>query len=313
MNGAKHDLNRMYIPTLRIIMTSECNGECFFCHREGDLECKNNRQMSLGIIKKAIIPAINNIGISKVIFTGGEPTSHKEIHSSIRMVKQECKNVQVGITTNGFDLEKLQSVRDCIDRITVSVSSLKEEVFMRYTKINPSILIDNLQLFSKTKKSVSIVITMENESEIEEMIDLFLSYDFDVKLQFIISDSKKEDINWKREILYGLMQRYGKFEIQLGATPTLYKKVGNSKIRIKLASLNIWMYDSLFSRNLCLNCQKKYECVERGCAVRVYPDGRVTPCLNHFQIFSTENILENLEAAYHALEIRTDTSLDGKI
>lgn len=313
MNEARNHLSRMYIPTLRIIMTSECNGECFFCHREGNSQCKkSNWQMSLDTIEKAIIPAINNIGISKVIFTGGEPTLHEEIHSAIRMVKQECKNVQVGITTNGFNLEKLQSVRDCIDRITISVSSLKEEVFMHYTKINPLILIDNLQLFSKAKKSVSIVITMENENEIEEMIDLFLSYDFDVKLQFIISDSEKEDINWKRKVLYGLMQKYGEFEIQLGTTPTLFKKVGNSKIRIKLASLNVWMYDSVFSRNICLNCEKKHECVERGCAIRIFPDGKVTPCLNHFQIFSSENILKNLEAAYHALEIRTDTILNDK-
>lgn len=30
MNEARNHLSRMYIPTLRIIMTSECNGECFF-------------------------------------------------------------------------------------------------------------------------------------------------------------------------------------------------------------------------------------------------------------------------------------------
>lgn len=307
MSETEKKLSRMYIPTLRIIMTSACNGECFFCHREGNLQYKKStQQMGLDTIKNEIIPAINKIGINKVIFTGGEPTLHEEIDSSIRMVKQECNNVQVGITTNGFNLEKLQSVKDYIDRITISVSSLKEEVFMRYTKINPFVLIDNLRLFSRTKKSVSIVITMENVNEIEEIINLFLDSDFDVKLQFIISDSEKEDINLKRKVLYRLMQKYGEFKIQLGATPTFYKKVGDSKIRIKLASLNAWMYDNLFLRNICMNCEKKYECVERGCAIRIFPDGRVTPCLNHSQIFLSENVLANLEAAYHALEIRTD-------
>lgn len=61
-----------------------------------------------------------------------------------------------------------------------------------------------------------------------------------------------------------------------------------------------------------MNCEKKHECVERGCAIRIFPDGKVTPCLNHFQIFSSENILENLEAAYHALELRADIILNDK-
>ncbi len=307
MNEVENHLSRMYIPTLRVIMTSACNGECFFCHREGSTQCRKNiQQMSLDTIEKEIIPAINKIGIKKVIFTGGEPTLHNRIAASILMVKQECNDVQVGITTNGFDVGKLENVRDYIDRITISASSLKEEVFMRYTKIDPLVLIDNLRAFSKTKKSVSIVITMENVNELDEMINLYLSNDFDVKLQFIISDKEKQDINWRRKILYELMQKFGKFEIKLGSTPTLYKKIGNSKIRIKLATLNVWMYDNLFPRNICMNCEKRKECVERGCAIRIFPDGKVTPCLNHFKSFSSENAMENLEVAYRALEIRND-------
>lgn len=304
MNKTGNHLSHMYIPTLRIIMTSACNGECFFCHQEGNSQCKKSiQQMSLETMEKEIIPAINKIGISKVIFTGGEPTLHEEIASAIQMIKRECKNVQVGITTNGFNLKKIKSAKEYIDRITISASSLKEDVYMRYTKINPIILIDELRLFDKSKKSVSIVITTENIDELDEMIDLYLKNSFDVKLQFIISESEKKDVNWEREVLYHLMQKYGKFEVKLGATPTLYKKVNDNKIRIKLASLNIWMYDNLFLRNICVDCEKRGECVERGCAVRIFPDGKVTPCLNHFKSFSSGNILSNLEMAYQALEI----------
>ncbi|MCI9411124.1 MAG: radical SAM protein [Eubacterium sp.] len=307
MNEVENHLSRMYIPTLRVIMTSACNGECFFCHREGNSQCRKSiQQMSLDTIENEIVPAINKIGIKKVIFTGGEPTLHKEIATSIQMVKQQCNDVQVGITTNGFDVGKLENAKDYIDRITISASSLKEEVFMRYTKINPLVLIDNLKLFGKTKKSVSIVLTTENVNELDEMINLYLSNNFDIKLQFIISDEEKQNINWRRKILYELMQKFGKFQIKLGATPTLCRKVGNSKIRIKLATLNVWMYDNLFPRNICMNCEKKRECVERGCAIRIFPDGKVTPCLNHFKSFSSENIMENLEVSYRALEIRNN-------
>lgn len=309
MNGFENHLGHMYIPTLRIIMTSACNGECFFCHREGNLLCqKGIQQMSVDIIEKEIIPAINKIGIKKVIFTGGEPTMHEKIAHAIQMVKQGCSGVQIGITTNGFDIEKLQNAKEYIDSITISASSLKEEVFMHYTKINPLMLIDKLQAFNKTKKSVSIVITMENISELEGMIDLFLNNDFDVKLQFVIGDFEGEDSNWERRVLYGLMLKYGKFHIELGATPTLCKIVGGNKIRIKLASLNAWMYDNLILRKVCMSCKNREKCVERGCAVRIFPDGKVAPCLNSFNSFSSERTLENLESAYYALEI-TDNNL----
>ena len=305
MNGIENHLSRMYIPTLRIVMTSVCNGECFFCHREGNSQCKKSiQQMSLDTIEKEIIPAINRIGISKVIFTGGEPTMHDEIATAIQMVKPKSNNVQFGITTNRFNLKKIENAKEYIDRITISSSSLKEDVYMRYTKINPLILIDELRVFDNSKKSVSIVITMENINELEELVDLYLKNNFDVKLQFIISESKKQDIDWERKVLYNLIKKYGKFEVKLETTPTLYKKVNGSNIRIKLASLNMWMYDNLLLRNICMNCEKRGECVERGCAVRIFPDGKVTPCLNHFKLFSTQNILANLETAYRALEIR---------
>lgn len=305
MKEIRDYLNRMYIPTLRIIMTSVCNGECFFCHKEGNTQCKkDNQYMDLDIIKNEIVPAINLIGINKVIFTGGEPTMCEEIATAIRMVKVGCENVQVGITTNGFNLERIQSVKNYLDRITVSISSLKEEVFMRYTKLNPLALIDNLESFDKIKKSVSIVITRENINEMEELIELCINRNFDVKLQFIISDIEKDDINWRRKILYRFMEKYGDFHVKLESTPVLCKKINGKELKIKLASLNNWMYDNLISRDFCLHCEKKSKCVERGCAVRVFPDGKVTPCLNQIESFSSDSVLLNLKKAYYAMGIQ---------
>lgn len=304
VNEIKSNLDRMYIPTLRIVMTSACNGECFFCHREGASHYKKNTlQMRLNIIENQILPAINAIGINKVIFTGGEPTLHDGIATAIRMIKTGNKNVQVGITTNGLNIGRIFDVKDYIDRITISSSSLKEEIFMHYTKVNPLELVNNLRSFNKAKKSVSIVITKENANELGEMIDFYMCNGFDIKLQFIISDLEMNNINWQQEILYRLMELYGEFDVKLGATPVLCKEVNGNEIRIKLASLNAWMYDNLFIKNICMQCEKKAECIERGCAVRVFPDGKVTPCLSQLKSFSSNNVFANLEKAYRSLEI----------
>ena len=64
------------------------------------------------------------------------------------------------------------------------------------------------------------------------MIDLYLDNNFDVKLQFIISDLEKEDINWKRNILYALIRKYGEFKIKLSATPHYTKMWGIIKLEL---------------------------------------------------------------------------------
>ena len=259
--------------------------------------------MDLMAIKNNIIPAIQEIGIKKIIFTGGEPTMHDELPVAIQMVKMVCKDVQVGITTNGYNLKYLIGVEEYIDRITVSTSSLKKEIFMRYTMIDPQYLIEIMKQFNSVKKSVSIVITEENVNEIEDLITLFTKNSFDIKLQFVISQLRSQE-DWERKIIHHLFNIYGKFDISMGATPVLYKTLKNgATIKIKVSSLNTWTYDNIFVRKACMNCKKKKECVERGCAIRIFPDGTVTPCLNQFKYFTSKDVIANLETAYQVMQI----------
>ena len=297
-------LNYMLIPTLRIIMTNECNGKCYFCHREGNSLCRTNYQkMDLETISGKIVPAIQNIGIKKVIFTGGEPTMHTDLAEAIRMVKIACDDIQVGVTSNGYNLESLFNVKEYIDRITISISSLNKDIYMRYTRIDPLQLVEKMKPFGSVKKSVSIVITEENVDEIEKLIKLCTKNGFDIKLQFVISQLKEKS-DWERKVINKLFDIYGKFDISVGTTPMLYKILNNNTIiKIKLASLNIWMYDNLFERRGCMYCDKREECAERGCSIRIFPDGTVTPCLNQFINYTSNSVIANLEFAYKAMQI----------
>lgn len=297
-------LDYMLIPALRIIMTNECNGKCFFCHREGNILCKTNyHRMDLETISKKIIPAIHNIGIKKVVFTGGEPTMNEDLPEAIRLVKTACQDLQVGVTTNGYHIEKLFDVKDYIDRITISISSLNKEVYMHYTAIDPLQLIKKMQQFDSVKRSVSIVITKENVHEIDDLIRLYTERLFDVKLQFVISQSKEER-QWERNVVNKLFNTYGRFNISIGANPVLFRTLENNVIiKIKLASLNTWMYENIFLRKACMLCNRREECVERGCSIRIYPDGTVTPCLNQFKRYVSDDVMANLEAAYQAMQI----------
>ncbi len=286
-------------PTLRIVLTNECNGKCFFCHREG---CLFSNKESLFIHTKMleeITSAINEIGLSKVIFTGGEPTLYDRLSEAAYIMRESCSDVKLEITSNGYNIEQILDIQEYLNKITISVSSLNEDIFMKYTMVNPYMVIDKLLPLKHLKKSISVVITRENVLEIDNIIELFLKNDFDIKLQFVISKYQNEQ-EWEREILQKLFQTYGMFEVKLGSTPMLYRKLhrGN-KIKIKLHSLNQWMYDNIFVRQNCLSCPQRKSCTERGCSIRVFPNGWATPCLNNYKVFDGNSVKKNIIDAYN--------------
>ena len=286
-------------PTLRIVLTNECNGRCFFCHREG---CLFSNETSLAIDIKMLeeaTSAINEVGISKVIFTGGEPTLYDRLSEAACIISKSCSDVQLEITSNGYNVERILDIQEYLDKITISISSLKKDIFMKYTMVNPYMVIDKLPPLKRFKKAISVVITKENVLEIDNIIELFIKNGFDIKLQFVISKFQNEQ-EWEREILQKLFQTYGMFEVRLGSTPMLYRKLhSGNKIKIKLHSLNQWMYDNVFVRKNCLSCPQRKNCTERGCSIRVFPNGWVTPCLNNYKVFDGNSVKKNIIDAYN--------------
>ena len=285
-------------PTLRVVLTNECNGKCFFCHREGCLFSKESPLIMNTKMIEEIASTINEIGLSKVIFTGGEPTLYDGLLKAVYIISESCSDVQMEMTSNGYNIEQILDVQEYLHKITISISSLNEDIFMKYTMVNPYTVIDKLSPLKHLKKAISVVITKENILEIDNIINLFSQNDYDIKLQFVISERQDEQ-EWEREILHKLFQMYGMFEMKLGSTPMLYRKLDSgSKMKIKLYSLNQWMYDNIFVRQNCLSCPYKKKCTERGCSIRVFPNGWVTPCLNNYKVFNGDSVKKNILDAY---------------
>lgn len=300
--GGTMSLETNTMPTLRIVLTNKCNGKCFFCHREGYASgISNGCSMSYETIEDEIIPAIKELGVQKVIFTGGEPTLYGRLADAIRVLKETCDWVSVELTTNGYKIEKGIEVEKYIDKITVSISSLKSEMYANYTGVNPFDLVKKMDVLKHARKAVSIVITNENCSDINEIINFFLKNNYEVKLQFVIGDNKFIS-DWEKRALHKLFNDFGPFSVKLGSTPALIREIEGNTIRIKLASLNSWMYDNIYVKKQCISCPRKMECVERGCAVRVYPNGSVTPCLNGYKVINSGTVRENIIEAYRMIK-----------
>ena len=262
--------NLALIPPLRIVVTKECNGICSFCHSEG---YKNDeRFISLNAIDQCISGA-RELNLPLIALTGGEPTLHANIYDIIKQIKTQLPCVELAITTTGVDIVKLIEIcGDKIDKINVSVSSLKEEVYMKSTRVNPFNVFNTLKGFSG-KKATNIVVTNDNASEIETLLEHCFERNISVDLMPILNFS---DSDYVLDIIKKMTKKYDFKSLTISSTPTLYKEIANgTTFRIKHPS-----FSKLVNREACRDCEHNNECDERMSAVRVFPDGTVTPCIN---------------------------------
>ncbi len=115
---------------IRISINDDCNLNCFYCHREGQID--STKKMSPGEIEKILMVA-KELGISRVKFTGGEPLIRKDLPDIIRRASKYMTDVS--LTTNGTLLGPIAKIlRDAgLNRINISLDTLDENRYMKIT------------------------------------------------------------------------------------------------------------------------------------------------------------------------------------
>lgn len=119
---------------LRIGVTSSCNFRCVYCNPYGLHDSRPN--VSYEDLCNLISAAVVN-GISRIHWTGGEPTTRKDILALMEYAKSHGITQQI-ITTNGKTL--YSNIEDFIEagltRVIVSIDSLEKERFANLTGID---------------------------------------------------------------------------------------------------------------------------------------------------------------------------------
>ena len=174
---------------------------------------------------------------------------------------------------------------------------------MRYTRIDPFELIKTINRLQIKNKAASIVITEDNFDEVITLVMDLLRQEYEVKLQFVIGNESIDDTH-KYKLFHLLCNKLGRYDIKIESTPVVcWQGDNNTVVRFKLATLNRFIYNNFAHRKVCINCDCKNECIERGCAIRVHPDGIVSPCLDNHIIYNEFGIKRCLERAYADMEI----------
>ena len=286
-------MKKKNLPPLRLILTNECNGSCSFCHEEGS---HDSDEMSISCIDECI-KAANFLSLPVITLTGGEPTIRKDLSHIINKIQKSAPNTEIHLTTNGFNIKQLiTDLDDPIECINLSVFSLKPILACKYQNVEPREAICFLKQFPALKKNINIVITKENYHELGEIITCCIHNQISIDIMFELKRYAEED-RLIQDYVLKYIEKMGDPIIMLKPTPTVVIQINeNCTIRIKHPVLS-----ALPQVGICSNCTSKTSCFERVCAVRVYSDGIVSPCLDGTRSISGKSVFEKIVELYSFL------------
>ncbi|WP_239158885.1 GTP 3',8-cyclase MoaA [Winogradskya humida] len=121
---------------LRVSLTDRCNLRCNYCMPEEGLAwMPREQQLSDDEVGRLVRVAVEQLGITGVRFTGGEPLIRRGLVGILAGVARLEPRPKMSITTNGIGLERMASaLRDAgLDRVNVSLDTLLPARFKELT------------------------------------------------------------------------------------------------------------------------------------------------------------------------------------
>jgi cyclic pyranopterin phosphate synthase len=145
------------------------------------------------------------LGIEKIRLTGGEPMLRRDIETIIQKLNQLRPGLaDLALTTNGYFLpERAQGLKDAgLDRVTISLDSLKRDVFKRMTGVD--VLDKVLAGIAAAKRAGlepikinAVIVRGHNEDEVADFAAF--ARDYDVKMRFIEFMPLDSGHEWSRD------------------------------------------------------------------------------------------------------------------
>lgn len=205
------------IRDLRISVTDRCNFRCFYCLPNGEPPLARKETILTFEEISYISEIFVSLGIKKIRLTGGEPLLRKNIESLIenlaKLKNQGLKDL--ALTTNGHTFSaRAENLKNSgLDRVTISLDSLKREKFEEITGIDK--LNEVLEAIKSAKtakffpvKVNAVIVRNRNDDELIDFArfarDNAVSFRF---IEFMPLDSGHE---WKREMVVSGKEIYTK-------------------------------------------------------------------------------------------------------
>src|SRR6266576_5233409 len=222
MSSVLKDSYNRPIRDLRVSLTDRCNFRCFYCLPHGEPPIAPKEQMLSYEEIEYLCDIFVELGIEKIRLTGGEPMMRQDIETIIsKLARLKSKGLQdLALTTNGYFLpDRAEGLKAAgLDRITISLDSLKRDVFKRMTGVD--VLDRVLAGIAAARKAGlepikvnAVIVRGHNEDEVGDFAAFAREHDVKMRfIEFMPLDSghewSRDDVVSGREIRERIEERY---------------------------------------------------------------------------------------------------------
>ena len=295
------------INYLRLSVTDRCNFRCVYCMSEEMEFLPKPKVLTLEELY-LIGKAFNELGVSKIRLTGGEPLVRNDIVSLAKKLSNLPRLHELVMTTNGALLQHMAiPLKEAgVKRLNISIDSLDAERFKRISRVGrlekvlAGIEAARVAGFDRIKLN-SVIMRGYNEDEVIALTDYALDRDIDIA--FIeemplgdASDHSREETTCSNEWVRGqIEQKYQLIDsAEKTAGPSRYAQIVGKKSRIG--------FISPVSHNFCEDCNR----------VRVTVEGRLLLCLGNEHSVDLRAVLRDGASTHSDLKRAIIESMDLK-
>lgn len=192
----KDTFNRMH-NYIRMALTERCNLRCQYCMPIEGVKLTDEMNLLSLDERKRTLSLFNTLGMTKLRFTGGEPTISKQLIPLIQHANTLQSIKSIGITTNGITLSSNLDnyINAGLTNVNISLDTLDADKFAHITKrekagfskvlssIYAAIGKKELGSGLQSVKINCVLIRNFNDNEIAEFVNF--TKEFNVDIRFI--------------------------------------------------------------------------------------------------------------------------------
>lgn len=287
---------------IRILITQQCIYNCFFCHKEG---LQERREDQLNKDDLVFLYKIYNkyFGKNELRISGGEPLVREDIYEITKSLHEEgCK---VSLTTNGCLLKDKIKVCENLEKLNISIHSLDAEKYKKITNTNINIeeIIENIKSiktkYPKLKITIDVTLLKGINTDKEEILNFIkLAEELDVKIKFVELFLKQKDYLYEINNLENILLSYG------------FSKSNEYIRKVEYTKQNTKIYLAKCFCNIDCAPQSKKEFCNKYNDLFLSPDGKINLCrlgkkeidiLEEIKNRDEKALLEKLNLAYKKL------------
>ena len=297
------------INYLRLSVTDRCNFRCIYCMSEEMEFLPKSKVLTLEELY-LIGKAFNELGVSKIRLTGGEPLVRNDIISLVKKLSSLPGLVELVMTTNGALLQHMAlPLKEAgVKRLNISIDSLDRRSFRNLTRYGNLEQVESgisaaLEAGFKRIKLNSVILNGKNDSEVIDLVnfardkDLDLSFIEEMPLGNIDTHERKETLMTSAKLRDLINSHYalkslgepGKLD-----GPSRYYAMEGSSTKVGFISPH--------SNNFCHLCNR----------VRVTAEGRLLLCLGHENSIDLRAIIRDENADFDDLKMAIVAGLTNK-